>query len=91
MVVDIDSTRAESVASELRTKGITSAFHVADVSDPTEIEGMVAATVAALGGLHVAVNNAGVNYNSAAEETPVCEWDATFALNARGVFLCCQV
>ena len=52
---------------------------------------MVAATVAALGGLHVAVNNAGVNHNSAAEETPVGEWDATFALNARGVFLCCQV
>lgn len=44
-----------------------------------------------LGRLDIAVNNAGINANSAAEDTGEGEWDATFAVNTKGVFLCCQV
>ena len=44
-----------------------------------------------LGGLHIAVNNAGINKNSAAEDTTEQDWDLTFDLNTKGVFLCCQV
>merc|ERR1712214_119170 len=36
------------------------------------------------------MGNAGVNKNSAAEDTPIEDWDLTFNLNTRGVFLCCQ-
>ena len=52
---------------------------------------MVDTVVARLGGLDIAVNNAGVNFNNAAEDTPESEWDTTFAVNTKGVFLCCQV
>ena len=52
---------------------------------------MVETVVAELGGLHVAVNNAGINKNSAAEDTTEQDWDLTFDLNTKGVFLCCQV
>lgn len=44
-----------------------------------------------MGGLDIAVNNAGINKNNAAEDTPESEWDTTFAVNTRGVFMCCQV
>ena len=40
--------------------------------------------------MEIAVNNAGVNRNSAAEETTAREWDEVFALNTRAVFLGCQ-
>lgn len=36
------------------------------------------------------IDNAGVNFNSAAEETALSEWDKTFDVNLRGLFLCCQ-
>lgn len=52
---------------------------------------MVDETVAALGGLHIAVNNAGINRNASAEETSEEDWDATFSLNTKGVFMSCQV
>jgi NAD(P)-dependent dehydrogenase (short-subunit alcohol dehydrogenase family) len=52
---------------------------------------MVAAAVSGLGRLDIAVNNAGINRNSAAEDTPENEWDMTFAVNTKGVFLSCQV
>ena len=44
-----------------------------------------------LGGLHIAINNAGINFNSDAESTPEEQWDKTFNVNTKGVFLCCQV
>lgn len=52
---------------------------------------MVDTVVAELGGLDIAVNNAGINFNNAAEDTPENEWDMTFNLNTKGLFLCCQV
>ncbi len=51
---------------------------------------MVEQTVEQLGSLDIAINNAGVNRNHAAEECTETDWDMTFGLNTRGVFLCCQ-
>ena len=52
---------------------------------------MVETVIEQLGGLHIAVNNAGINKNAAAEETSEADWDATFGVNTKGLFLCCQV
>lgn len=51
---------------------------------------MIQETTERFGGLNIAVNNAGMNRNSAAEETPIEEWDEMFAINTRAVFMCCQ-
>jgi 2-epi-5-epi-valiolone dehydrogenase / demethylgadusol O-methyltransferase len=89
-VVDLDEDSARAVADELERKGIRSVAIAADMTDDDAVEAMVRETIEQLGGLQIAVNNAGINFNSAAEETPSVEWDATFALNARAVFRCCQ-
>ena len=52
---------------------------------------MVEAVIANFGGLHIAVNNAGVLRNSAAEDSTEEEWDQVFDVNTKGLFLCCQV
>ena len=52
---------------------------------------MVQEVVKQLGGLHIAINNAGINKNAAAEDTTEEDWDMTFDVNTKGVFLCCQV
>lgn len=52
---------------------------------------LVNTVVTEMGGLHIAVNNAGMLRWSAAEDTNRAEWDATFELNSKSVFICCQV
>lgn len=89
-VADLDADKAKAVTGELEAKGARGVALTADVTNPAEVEEMVRDTVTALGGLHIAVNNAGVNRNSAAEDTPLPEWDEVFALNLRAVFTSCQ-
>ena len=90
MVADMDGSRAQAVATELKAKGGVAAACVANVADEADVASMVATTIDVLGGLHIAINNAGINKNSAAEDTPIAEFDATFNVNTRGVFMCCQ-
>lgn len=81
---------AETVARELAAKDIEAiAVHV-DAADEADIARFVSETVDAFGGLDIAVNNAGINLSSPAEDTSTEEWDRTFALNTRGVFLACR-
>jgi len=41
--------------------------------------------------LNIAVNNAGINRNAAAEDTSLAEWDLHQDLNLRAVFRGCQL
>jgi len=89
-VVDREGERAQRVADELGEKAVEAIAIAADVTDRPSVDAMVEETVARFGGLQIAVNNAGVNRNSAAEDTAIEEWDEMFALNTRAVFQCCQ-
>jgi len=61
---------------------------VCDVGDRGQVEGMVARAVAALGGIDVLVNNAGVSGpNAPVHEMEPDEWDAVVRVNLTGTFL----
>ncbi|KAI1890964.1 hypothetical protein AGOR_G00159000 [Albula goreensis] len=89
-VVDMDPAKAEKVAEELSLKGIQSMAVTADISMSEDVQNMIDAIVSKWGTVHIACNNAGVNMNSASEDTSLDEWDRTFAVNLRGTFMCCQ-
>uniref|UniRef100_A0A3P9MQZ2 D-arabinitol 2-dehydrogenase [ribulose-forming] n=1 Tax=Oryzias latipes TaxID=8090 RepID=A0A3P9MQZ2_ORYLA len=89
-VVDLDQARAEAVAQELFIKGISAISISADISKPADVQRMIDTIVSKWGAIHIACNNAGINLNSASEETTLEEWDQTFDVNLRGTFICCQ-
>ncbi|MEZ4332796.1 MAG: SDR family NAD(P)-dependent oxidoreductase [Myxococcota bacterium] len=60
---------------------------VADVASESATRGAVEQATAALGGLDVLVNNAGIVILQRFDETPVEDWDRTFAVNLRSMFL----
>lgn len=63
----------------------------ADISKPDDVQRMTDSVVSKWGAIHIACNNAGINMNSASEDTSLDEWDQTFNVNLRGTFMCCQV
>ncbi len=58
-----------------------------DVTDPQSVEAAVARAVDESGRLDVLCNNAGASSTSDPVNCTVEDWDRTFAVNARGVFL----
>jgi NAD(P)-dependent dehydrogenase (short-subunit alcohol dehydrogenase family) len=60
---------------------------VMDVSDERSVVAGVAHAVEALGGLDLAVNNAGLGLNRPLLETTASDWDAQHDVMARGAFL----
>ncbi|KAE8297951.1 3-hydroxybutyrate dehydrogenase type 2 [Larimichthys crocea] len=89
-VVDLDQDKAEAVAKELFLKGISSVSITADISKSDDVQRMIDNIVSKWGAIHIACNNAGINMNSASEDTSLEEWDQTFNVNLRGTFMCCQ-
>jgi NAD(P)-dependent dehydrogenase (short-subunit alcohol dehydrogenase family) len=85
-VVDIDLEAAERVAGMIGGEAIAIR---GDVSDPAAAEEMVAETVRRLGGLQIAVNNAGVGGDRVPTGDHSDEsWRRVMSVNLDGVFYC---
>ena len=61
-----------------------------DVTDKSSVEAMVRAAVTRFGRVDILVNNAAILRPYLVVDLPEEEWDATFDVNAKGVFLCSQ-
>jgi NAD(P)-dependent dehydrogenase (short-subunit alcohol dehydrogenase family) len=58
-----------------------------DVSRQGDIDRVLSATVSQLGTLNVLVNNAGILHIGTAEQITEAQWDETFNINVRGLWL----
>jgi NAD(P)-dependent dehydrogenase (short-subunit alcohol dehydrogenase family) len=89
LVVDLDEEGAERVAGTISDNGGTALSHVADVSDPEDVEAMVARAEDDLGPLRIAVNNAGIAGTSQPTgEYDLDAWRRVMSVNLDGVFYC---
>jgi NAD(P)-dependent dehydrogenase (short-subunit alcohol dehydrogenase family) len=77
-----------AVVEEIRAAGGTAAFAKVDVTQESEIEGLVAATVERFGRLDCAVNSAGYNEDFAlVQDVDSGVFDRMMAVNVRGTLL----
>jgi NAD(P)-dependent dehydrogenase (short-subunit alcohol dehydrogenase family) len=88
-VTDVDEAAARRVASSIVGAGGEAIAMRLDVSDSSDVDAAVARVVDELGGLDVAVNNAGVT----SEGSPTGEltdeaWRAILSVNLDGTFFC---
>jgi len=82
--LDVNAKALEGVVAEI---GGAALPLVADVSDEAAVGRAVEQAASGLGGLDVVVNNAGIVILQRFDETPVSDWDRTFAVNLRSMFL----
>ncbi|MDF6017404.1 SDR family NAD(P)-dependent oxidoreductase [Streptomyces sp. JH34] len=87
VVADHDEEGARKAAAELEATGARAAAVALDVTDPVSVEAGVNFTVDTFGGLHLAVNNAGIGGPSLPTgEYGVEDWNRVVATNLSGVF-----
>ncbi|MPV49647.1 MULTISPECIES: SDR family NAD(P)-dependent oxidoreductase [unclassified Pseudactinotalea] len=86
VVSDIDLAGAERVAGEIAAAGGTASAFRQDVADPEQSRLAVEYAVETYGGLHLAVNNAGIGGVSApAGEVDLADWQRVIDINLNGV------
>lgn len=90
VVVDIDGTKAEGAAAEIRDKGGDARAFVADVANPSAVDDLRDFVRTTYGPLAVLVNNAAVQVSKLIEDTTPEEWARQMDVNVGGVFLCCR-
>ena len=91
--VAVNGTRAEGVGRAIEALGGGTRLVPApgNVATAAGCTALVEAAVAALGGLAILVNNAGVNSLDGSTETAdEAVWDTLFDVNAKGTFFCSQ-
>ncbi len=81
-VVDVDGDAADRVATE-----VGGTAHVTDVSDPDGMRHAFDAAAAAMGGISVLFNNAGIGGMSPLHEWDPAEWNRLVSVNLTGVYL----
>lgn len=82
-----DAAEIEALRQDLAGQhGVEVRYSAADMSKPADIAGMVEATRAQLGGMHILVNNAGIQHTALIENFPIEKWDAIVAINLSAAF-----
>lgn len=75
---------AESLVSELRSRGFSAMAFQADVADRKAVEAMVRAASEELGPVELLVNNAGVSQYGLFQDVDDAAWDRVLAVNLTG-------
>src|SRR3954452_6469341 len=87
VVSDINEKGANETVSEIKSKGGEAIFIKADTSKPHDNKNVVEQAVKQFGGLHIAVNNAGIGSPlKPVGEYPIDGWDKVISINLSGVF-----
>jgi NAD(P)-dependent dehydrogenase (short-subunit alcohol dehydrogenase family) len=87
VVTDVNEEGGNETIAEIKSKGGEALFIKADTSNPEDSKNVVEQTVAQFGGLHIAVNNAGIGGPlKPTGEYPIDGWDKVIAINLSGVF-----
>lgn len=85
--LDVNERALAGVVAEIEAEKGNALPLLADVSSENAVRQAVDRATSALGGLDIVVNNAGIVILQRFDETPVEDWDRTFAINLRAMFL----
>ncbi len=87
VIGDVLEKEGHRTESEINEAGGECLFVPLDVTQESEWQNAVSATVSRFGKLDILVNNAGVLLRGVLEDTSSQDWDFVMGVNAKGVFL----
>lgn len=101
VIADLPATDPMARAAQLSSAyGVPALGFPTDITDPEQVRGLLAATVARFGSVDILINNAANNPKvesgagpawSRLENLPLEVWQSDLAVGLTGAFLCCQI
>lgn len=88
VISDINEENAKAGVAAVEEIGGKAMYVLANVAKYEEAENLINTTIKEAGGLHILVNNAGINKDRMMHKMAVEDWDAVIAVNLTGVFNC---
>jgi NAD(P)-dependent dehydrogenase (short-subunit alcohol dehydrogenase family) len=89
-VVDLNADAAKETVAQITAAGGTALAAVANVADRAQVGSAFGQILAEYGRIDVLYNNAGCNSSGSVLDATEDDWDRSFAVNAKGTFLCAQ-
>src|ERR1700683_3250494 len=86
-IVDLDKTRGERVADEIKVSGGDATLFVADVSKGNDVAALVKNVVTRYGRIDILVNNVAISDNKHIFDITEDEWDRVMAVTLKSQFL----
>jgi 3-oxoacyl-[acyl-carrier protein] reductase len=90
VVADINLSGATETVKEIEAIGRRGLAVQTDVSDPAQVNALIAAARAGFGRIDVLFNGAGITSPTPLLDTTPEDWDRVLGVNLRGQFLCLQ-
>lgn len=90
VVQDIDAATAAETAGAIRGRGGAAWACVCDIADPPALAPALRAAGVAPDGVHILVNNAGIDAARTIEQVTVDEFDRMFGVHVKGTFFATQ-
>ena len=90
MVADWNEETARATAEAITAAGGKAGSVKCDVSDKSQAEAAVEATVEAFGRIDILINNAGITRDQSALKMEQSNWEQVLGVNLSGVFYCAQ-
>lgn len=87
VITDIQAERAQQTADALVAEGLQAICVVADVTKAADVQRLVDEAVAAFGGVHILVNNAGFPRDKYLVKMSEEDWDLVMGVMLKGAFL----
>lgn len=87
VVTDINGELAQQTAAGLRGEGLSAHCVVGDITRQSDVERLVAETVATFGTVHILVNNAGAPRDRYLVKMTEDDWDLVINVMLKGAFL----
>jgi 3-oxoacyl-[acyl-carrier protein] reductase len=89
--VMVNARTSKAMADEtVKMIGASAAVHIADVTNPAEVQALVDATVKRFGRLDILVNNAAVRAETPFEQITFDDWRKIISVVLDGAFICTQ-
>ncbi len=89
-VADYQAETGHEVVQSIKASGGEAFFVQVDVSDRSQVQSMVDATVEAYGGIDVLFNGAAILAFGTALDTDEATWNRVLSINLNGTFFCCK-